>query len=157
MSEHYQIIAAAIIPAAGSGTRLGAALPKQFVVLNGKPMLVLSISRFLPVKQIRFVAVAVADAYRQTAENMINSFFSPDERQRIIITGGGLTRQASVQAGLRVLPAETEIVMVHDGARPFVTPAIIEDCLQQAYLRGAAIVAVQVRDTLKKAGPDHSV
>lgn len=151
------MIAAAIIPAAGTGSRFGAGLPKQFVAVAGRPILVLSISRFLDVRQIGAIAVAVPDVHRQTAEAMINSSFSPDELQRIILTAGGPTRQESVRAGLKVLPPETEVVLVHDGARPFVSPVIIERCLEEASLRGAAIAAVRVRDTLKKAGADRTI
>jgi 2-C-methyl-D-erythritol 4-phosphate cytidylyltransferase / 2-C-methyl-D-erythritol 2,4-cyclodiphosphate synthase len=151
------MIAAAVIPAAGSGVRCGSALPKQFVALAGKPVLVRSIAPFLEVKEIGIVVAAVPGDRRETAAAMLAAFFSPEERQRILVIDGGPTRQESVRAGLSALPAETEVVLVHDGARPFVTPAIIERCLKGALLRGAAIAAVPVRDTLKLAGPDRTV
>lgn len=151
------MIAAAVIPAAGSGTRFGAGLPKQFAVLQGKPVLVLSITRFLATERIRVIAVAVPQAHRQTAESMLASFFTSKERGRIVLAAGGPTRQESVRAGLQVLPPETEVVLVHDAARPFVAAAIIERCLEEAGRRGAAIAAVPVRDTLKLAGPDQRV
>ncbi|MFA7453821.1 MAG: 2-C-methyl-D-erythritol 4-phosphate cytidylyltransferase [Desulfobulbaceae bacterium] len=151
------MIAAAVIPAAGSGVRCGSALPKQFVALDGKPVLVMSIAPFLAVREISIVIAAVPGDRRETAAAMLAAFFSPEERQRIVVIAGGPTRQESVRAGLSALPAETEVVLVHDAARPFVTPAIIERCLEGARQRGAAIAAVPVRDTLKMAGPDRDV
>ncbi|HHO48298.1 MAG TPA: 2-C-methyl-D-erythritol 4-phosphate cytidylyltransferase [Desulfobacteraceae bacterium] len=151
------MIAAAVIPAAGSGVRCGSALPKQFVALDGKPVLIMSITPFLEVREIGIVVATVPGDHRKTAAAMLAAFFSPKERQRIIVIDGGPTRQESVRAGLSALPAETEVVLVHDAARPFVTPAIIERCLEGALQQGAAIAAVPVRDTLKMEGPDRAV
>lgn len=149
--------AAAVIPAAGSGSRFGAGLPKQFASLQGRPILALSISRFLGIERIHVIAVAVPQTHRRTAEAMFATLFTPEERRRIILTEGGPTRQESVHAGLQVLPPETEVVLVHDAARPFVTAAVIERCLEEAVRRGAAIAALPVRDTLKLAGSDRTV
>ena len=150
MPETDKNVIAAIIPAAGSGTRMGTNTPKQFLDLGGQPILVQTVSRFLKVNSIDRIVIALPADHRQAAEQLFHRFFSQDQYSRLKFVNGGATRQESVQAGLDGLLPETDFVLVHDGARPFVTPEMIEQCLQATIRYGAAIVAIPVRDTIKQ-------
>ena len=149
--------AAAIIAAAGSGLRMGGDMPKQFMTLHGMPILALTVSRFLQVDALRTVVVAVPAEHRAAAADLLRAFLPAGDFDRILLITGGATRQKSVRLGLAALPAGTETVLVHDGARPFVTPELIARCLQETARGGAAIAAIPVRDTLKQAGPDGKI
>lgn len=148
--------AAAIIAAGGSGSRMGGDVPKQFLALNGTPILALTVARFLEVTALRTVVVVVPAEHRASAAALLCNLV-PAGDDRLLLVNGGATRQESVRAGLTVLPSGTATVLVHDGARPFVTSEIIECCLRTAEREGTAIAAIRVRDTLKQAGDDHLV
>ena len=149
--------AAAIIAAGGSGLRMGGSLPKQFIALHGMPILVLTVSRFLQVPALRTIVVVVPADYRDEAARLLRDFLPAGEQHRLLLVNGGATRQESVRHGLAALPPTTEIILVHDGARPFVTPELIARCLQATAENGAAITAIPVRDTLKQADANHLV
>lgn len=140
----------AIIPAAGSGTRMGMGTPKQFLEVDDVPILVQTISRFIQANRIQTIVIPLPAEHREAAEQLLQKYFSPDQCERLVCIVGGKTRQDSVRLGLESLPPETEIVLVHDGARPFVSPDLIEKCIQKVIQKGAAIVAIPVRDTIKR-------
>ena len=146
MSGQDLTAAAAIIAAGGSGSRMGGDLPKQFLDLHGMPILALTISRFLRVDALRTIVVAVPAGYREEATGILRAFLPAEDHARLVLVNGGATRQQSVRAGLMALPPETTTVLVHDGARPFVTSEIIERCLEATEQNGAAITAIPVRD-----------
>ncbi|MDW7772385.1 MAG: 2-C-methyl-D-erythritol 4-phosphate cytidylyltransferase [Desulfobulbaceae bacterium] len=149
MSDPANTDAAVIIPAAGSGSRMELPLPKQFIRLGGEPILVRTIRCFLGVKDISRIVVAVSAEHVETTRIMLRTFLSQDLPAKLMLISGGRTRQDSVLAGLRALPAGTGIVLVHDGARPFVSREVIKRCLDEAVRSGTAIAAVPVRDTIK--------
>jgi 2-C-methyl-D-erythritol 4-phosphate cytidylyltransferase/2-C-methyl-D-erythritol 2,4-cyclodiphosphate synthase len=132
---------AAIIVAGGKGERAAARTPKQFVDLGGgRTMLDLSIEAFLDCPLIREVIVAVPAGYvdRITA----------DERVRVV--EGGARRQDSMTNAFAYVSGTTEVVLVHDAARPFVTGRVIAETIEAAAAHGAAIVALPVSDTVKR-------
>jgi len=140
--------AAAIIPAAGIGTRMKLDHPKQFHWLSGAPILVHTVKAFLKNSHIdQIVVVVPADWIKQTHE-MFTAYV--DEGAEITIVPGGKRRQDSVLAGLNIINPEIDIVLVHDGARPLVSQTVIDSCYEAAINNGAAIAAVPVKDTLKK-------
>ncbi len=140
--------AAAIIPAAGIGTRMKLDHPKQFHRLSGAPILVHTVKAFLKNSHIdQIVVVVPADWIKQTRE-MFTAYV--DEGAEITIVPGGKRRQDSVLAGLNIINREIDIVLVHDGARPLVSQTVIDSCYEAAINNGAAIAAVPVKDTLKK-------
>jgi len=142
-----ELKAAAIIPAGGSGSRLGLSLPKQFVPLSGKPLIVHTLDVFQHTPLITTIVLVVPQEHLDRARKIVDRFgFS---KVRHIVTGGH-ERQDSVAAGLAVLPDDVDVVAVHDGARPFVSRELLEKCLTEAARHGAAMVAVQVKDTLKE-------
>ncbi|GAB4333924.1 MAG: bifunctional 2-C-methyl-D-erythritol 4-phosphate cytidylyltransferase/2-C-methyl-D-erythritol 2,4-cyclodiphosphate synthase [Desulfobulbaceae bacterium] len=150
MSETDTKRVAAIIPAAGSGTRLGASVPKQFLPLAKIPILIHTVRRLLAVGLLDYLVIVLPAPLRQEAERMLREHLADSEIRRLVLVDGGATRQESVQAGLENLFPETELVVVHDGARPLVRPELVEACLRAAEAHGAAAAAVPVRDTIKR-------
>lgn len=147
--------AAAIIPAAGSGTRMNAAIPKQYLSLAGKPIIIHTITAFINCQDISQIIVVVpSDKLTETETLLVNHQL---DRKKISVIAGGLRRQDSVLAGLKKVEPGIDIVLVHDGARPLITPELISRCYQATQQSGAAIAAIPVKDTLKKGNSDQFV
>jgi 2-C-methyl-D-erythritol 4-phosphate cytidylyltransferase/2-C-methyl-D-erythritol 2,4-cyclodiphosphate synthase len=142
-----ELKAAAIIPAGGSGSRLGLSLPKQFVPLEGKPLIVHTLDVFQHTPLITTIVLVVPQEHLDRARKIVERFGFSKVRH---IVPGGRERQDSVAAGLAILPDDIDVVAVHDGARPFVSRELVEKCLTEAARHGAAMAAVQVKDTLKE-------
>ncbi|MEN8198530.1 MAG: 2-C-methyl-D-erythritol 4-phosphate cytidylyltransferase [Thermodesulfobacteriota bacterium] len=146
---------AAIIPAAGSGSRMGLDHPKQYHRLCGLPILVHTVGVFIRTPCIhRIVVVVPADRVHSTELLLEEHGLASDFLQ---VIAGGRRRQDSVKAGLDSLDSDVNICLVHDGARPLVTSELINRCCEAADRCGAAIAAVPVKDTLKKGGPDKHI
>ena len=139
-----------VLPAGGIGSRFGHSHPKQFLALAGVPILAHTCRAFLQLPEICVLAVAVPAAHSQASIDLLRTHLRPDEYKRLLVTVGGATRQDSVRAGMRLLPPEIELVLVHDAARPLIDRATILRCLEGASRFGAVIAAVPVKDTLKK-------
>lgn len=146
---------AAIIPAAGFGTRMQVDQPKQYLLLDGIPILIRTIRAFLENSKISRVVIAVPREHQSQTVELLNSF--KFDQDRLVVTPGGKRRQDSVRAGLDCLDQDTEIVIVHDGARPLVTQALIDRCYHGALQHGAVIAAVPVKDTLKRASSSQKI
>jgi 2-C-methyl-D-erythritol 4-phosphate cytidylyltransferase/2-C-methyl-D-erythritol 2,4-cyclodiphosphate synthase len=145
---------AAIIPAAGIGTRMGLSIPKQCYELGGKPILVHTLQRIAQAESIGSIILVVPTDHKDWAEQLVQEYQLAKVTQ---VIAGGLRRQDSVQAGLAALPDEVELVLVHDGVRPFVELPVIENCLTEAEKSGAAMVAVPVKDTLKAVSKEQVI
>ncbi|MCI5142141.1 MAG: 2-C-methyl-D-erythritol 4-phosphate cytidylyltransferase [Candidatus Electrothrix sp. ATG1] len=141
---------AAIIPAAGFGTRMGAAVPKQFIHLVGEPILVRTLRVFLAHPDIQLILLVLPPEHLQSGKEHVLPFLTPEQQEKILYTAGGETRQHSVRNGMEALPASVERIFVHDGARPLVNAEIINRCLTGIEEHGAVIAAVPVKDTLKE-------
>ena len=133
---------------------MGLPSPKQFFELEGTPILIHTLRVFQQIESIGFVIVVVplescAWAEEQVQKNQLSKVFK--------VVAGGKHRQDSVLAGLEVLPQEVELVLVHDGVRPFVPVSVIENCLKEAEKGGAAMAAVPVKDTLKSVSIDRVI
>ena len=133
----------AVIVAAGSSRRAG--FDKLAALLNGVPVLRRSVDAFVEAGAAAVVVVCPPSRWEETG---LASAAFPIPVLRV---DGGAERQDSVAAGLAALPGETQMVAVHDGARPLVTPAGIRSCLEAAEDTGAAACAHPVVDTLKRA------
>jgi len=142
---------AAILAAAGRGSRLGQ--PKQLLVLDGKPVAGWSLDALSRSPHVAAVVIACEEADRARFDDLARSY---GRGKVAAIVAGGARRQDSVYAALRKLPEGTDFVIVHDGARPFVSESLIEGCLAAARGSGAAIAAVPVKDTIKRVA-DHNV
>ena len=144
----------AIIPAGGSGQRMGLDEPKQFVALAGAPILIHTLRAFAATPAIAAIVVAAPAAEIARTEALIRQYGISKIHA---VVAGGTTRQDSVQRGLAAVPADCDLVAVHDAARPLVTPALITACIAAAETHGAAIAAVPVKDTLKRETPDQVI
>ena len=147
--------AAAIIAAAGSGTRMQSSVPKQFLTLAGVPMLVHPVRTFARCACIGQVVVVVADERVGSTKQMLSE--QSIGGAPITVVSGGRRRQDSVKNGLAALSDEIEIVLVHDGARPLVSKELIERCYAEIRSSGAALAAIEVKDTLKQQGAEYRV
>ncbi len=139
----------AIIPAGGVGTRMGLDVPKQYFQLLGVPILVHTLRAFEATSEIDGVIVVVPEDHLSVTQALVGEYGLAKVKQVVV---GGVLRQDSVAKGLAALPDGTDFVVVHDGARPLVTPELIDRCLQVARVQGAAMAALAVKDTLKDVG-----
>jgi len=135
----------AIITAGGIGQRMGASQPKQFMKLLGEPIIVHTIRAFYKHPAIRQVILVVPTSHLQFAEELVQEYF-PEEV--CLIVPGGNRRQDSVAVGMKAAKF-ADILVVHDGARPMVSQEIISASIAGARENGAAIAAINVKDTLK--------
>jgi 2-C-methyl-D-erythritol 4-phosphate cytidylyltransferase len=136
----------AIIAAAGSGQRFNSDIPKQFIEIGGKPILLHSIERFAVCESVDEIIVVLA-------ADEIEKFSSRPEIKalpNIKFVEGGSTRTESVYNGLMAVDPATAIVAVHDGARPLTTPDEITRTIERASETGAACLTAPVTDTIKE-------
>jgi 2-C-methyl-D-erythritol 4-phosphate cytidylyltransferase / 2-C-methyl-D-erythritol 2,4-cyclodiphosphate synthase len=145
---------AVIIPAGGIGSRLGAVIPKQFIQLDNIPVLIHTIHAFQHIPSIEKIVISAPRAHYSETRQLIETHALS---QICTIVIGGKYRQDSVQAGLESLENNYDLVMVHDGARPCLTPELIINCLEQAKITGAAMAAVPVKDTLKSVDSSNLI
>lgn len=135
----------AIIVAGGSGTRMGGTLPKQFLLLQGKPILYYTISAFLQAYQDLQLILVLPPALTDMGQEIIDAWFDKD---RIRITTGGDTRFQSVKNGLQLIDQES-IVFVHDGVRCLLSVDLIKTCYEKAVETGSAIPVVASKDSVR--------
>lgn len=131
--------ASAVIVAGGKGSRMGR--PKQLLPLAGKPVLVRTVEAFKKCHCVKEIVVVTPPEN----QDVLRGYFSD-----LIYALPGATRLASVQSGLSCISAQAELVAIHDGARPLVNPVAVENCLAVAAKKGAAVLAVPVKDTIKQ-------
>jgi len=140
MSKKY-----AIIVAGGTGSRMGVQMPKQFILLQGKPVLYYAVHSFLQAYPDTEIILVLPFNYMDAGKEMINSFFPSNKIQ---ITEGGDTRFQSVKNGL-ALVKEDSIIFVHDGVRCLTTPALIRRCYEAATVTGSAIPGIPSKDSIR--------
>ena len=143
-----KLSAAVIIAAAGSSSRMGTGVDKQFVILAGKPVLWHTINVFKQLPQIHQILVTVSPGNAERVAALLQQTLADIPWQ---IVPGGAERQDSVRNALQLVSPSVELVLVHDGARPFVEPECVLKSMQAAAETGAAVVAVPVKDTIKLA------
>lgn len=136
-----------ILPAAGLGTRMGSEVPKQFLELDGTPIVMLTLRRVAECAAISEFFIAT----RGEEADMLEQRLSREKLGKPVqVVRGGETRQQSVRNALERVAAETELVLVHDAVRPFVSCEQVERVILEARTRGAAIVGVPAIDTIKE-------
>ena len=143
-----KLLTAVIIAAAGSSTRMGAGIDKQFVMLNGQPVLWHTLNVFIQLPQVRQLLVTVSPGNAERVAALLQTTVTDIPWQ---IVPGGAERQYSVQNALSRVDSSMDLVMVHDGARPFVEKDCVLESMRLAGHYGAAVVAVPVKDTIKSA------
>lgn len=134
-----------IIPAAGSGKRMGEPFNKLFIELNGKTVIQRTVGVFLSDTNCRRVILAI----KPDEQSIFDRMFC-EEASKITYVNGGSERQYSVKNGLESVSEDTKIVLVHDGARPFIDHSQIEELVERANELGGTVLAVRVKDTIKK-------
>ena len=137
-----------ILPAAGLGTRMAGPQPKQFLSLDGVPILIHSLRAFASVEQVTAIYVAVRRPEIERVEAQVAEYGFAG---RVRVVEGGDSRQESVAHALAALPAEPDdIVLVHDAVRPLIDAATIERTIEAVKEHGAAIVGLPAVDTIKQ-------
>ena len=148
---------AAVLPAGGLGKRMGGNIPKQLMLLGGKPVYRYSLETFLEMEEIAEVVMAVPADWKDHFEKEI---FNDRERlgklgdliaSKMKIVVGGAERWQSVENGVNALTSNAEYVLVHDVARPFVSKEIIRDVCETLVTKGSCLVAKPAVDTIKVA------
>ncbi len=140
-----------LLPAAGLGTRLGCEGPKALIPLDGVPLLVYTLQRFAALELVENAVVVVTPSDRAAFETAL-AVAMPGHTLRIV--DGGAERQDSVALGLAALDPDTEIVVIHDAARPFIAMASVQNSITAAAAYGAATVAIPSIDTILQADAD---
>ncbi|HXI84859.1 MAG TPA: 2-C-methyl-D-erythritol 4-phosphate cytidylyltransferase [Verrucomicrobiae bacterium] len=144
----------AIVLAAGRSTRMGGGSNKQFIELLGKPIICYSLAAFELCGAVDTVILVRRPDYAQEAEQIVREF---GFQKVVAVTDGGVERQNSVWNGLEKCDPATEIVAVHDGARPLVTSALIASTIASARSFETGIAATKVVDTIKEVNDDKTV
>lgn len=131
----------AIIVAAGKSTRMG--IDKQRISIGQKTVIERCINNFQQSKYIDFIVIV-------TAQESIEYITSIATSKVFAVITGGASRQASVQLGIQAVPADTEFIAIHDGARPFASPVFIDTLCECAYRDGAAVPVIPITSTVKQ-------
>jgi 2-C-methyl-D-erythritol 4-phosphate cytidylyltransferase/2-C-methyl-D-erythritol 2,4-cyclodiphosphate synthase len=138
----------AIIAAGGRGVRFGADRPKQFLDIGGRSILELSVAALAASDRINEIVVALPEDHIDAGAKALRKAI----RRPIAVVAGGVRRQDSVANAFAKASKSTDIVLIHDAARPFVTRDVIDRAINGAQEHGAAIAATAVRDTVKQTG-----
>ncbi len=148
-------LVAAVVPAGGRGARMQSHVPKQFLQLGDVPLLVYAL-RVLESSQTigEIVMVVPKDDVPYCQDTLVPRFAFSKISQ---VVSGGARRQDSVWNGLQAVDTRTEIVLVHDAVRPFVTEMMVQAVVDRARTHEAAAVAVPIRDTVKQVAPDGMI
>ena len=153
MKYFYNMLKYAVIVAGGSGNRMNAAIPKQFLPLNGKPVLLYTIETFLSAFNDLEIVLVLPEKFMRDGDAIVQQASDP---KRIEIAAGGNTRFHSVKNGLKLV-TENAIVFVHDAVRCLVTNELIHRCYETALENGNAIPAIPVSDTVRMETTEGSV
>jgi 2-C-methyl-D-erythritol 4-phosphate cytidylyltransferase len=137
----------AILAAAGLGTRMGHETPKQFLELNGVPLVILSLRRIAACPLITDIIVATR---AEEIERLDARIREEKFKQPVRVVKGGDSRQASVSQALKHVPDDAELVVVHDAVRPFVAVEHITRVIEEARRCKAAILGIPAMDTVKE-------
>jgi len=138
---------AVVIPAGGSGTRLGGSLPKQFLTIGGEPILLMTARQMASHPAVDLVVVAAPAAHLARTRRVLRPLAG---QIALNVVEGGTERQDSVWRALLAVPPSIDIVLVHDAVRPFVTHRLIDEVLRATVETGAALCARPIAETVKR-------
>jgi 2-C-methyl-D-erythritol 4-phosphate cytidylyltransferase len=148
----------AIIVAGGAGTRMKSEVPKQFMLLRNRPILLHTVERFLEIENCEVILVLpkAEQAYwqKEVTEKYADSIVHHNER--IQVADGGITRFQSVKNGLAEIKEESGVIAVHDGVRPLVSKEIIEQSFAEAELHEAVVVSISLKDSIREVNAGGS-
>ncbi|MCR4436763.1 MAG: 2-C-methyl-D-erythritol 4-phosphate cytidylyltransferase [Clostridiales bacterium] len=152
MKRASDLFVSAVIVAAGRGTRMNMDINKQYIEICDKPVLARTLDIFQNYREIDEIVLVVNEQDLVYCKQSIVDPYSFDKVKTLVV--GGQERQQSVLNGLKEVDAECDIVLIHDGARPFVDERILADNISAARELGAVCTAVPVKDTIKTSGLD---
>lgn len=144
-----------ILPAAGSGVRMGTELPKPFIEINGRAILSHTIDKFINIHGLKQVIVVASAQNVSRVESLISNYSHTD--LQFIVVEGGNERQYSIYNALGHIDEDADLVIIHDSVRPLIKVDHIIKCIESAGEYGAAILGVPVRDTIKKVDGEQMV
>lgn len=152
--SHHNIVA--VVAAGGIGSRFGGSRNKQFVSLRGKPILVWSLEALQSCELINNIILVVHEKEISSTRSLVNESACSKVSQ---VIAGGRERQDSVYNGLKAAGNSTDIVVVHDGARPLISPEIISEAILGLEGYDGTLIAVPVKDTIKEtlSGPSEPI
>lgn len=142
----------AIIVAGGSGSRMKSDIPKQFLVLKGKPILLRTIEQFLKVEACKIILVLPKSEQQYWLQEIATKYKSSEVflSNRITLADGGKTRFQSVKNGLSAIDSNEGVVAVHDGVRPIISPELIKNSFVEARKYGAVVTSVALKDSIRQ-------
>lgn len=143
-----------VIVAAGTGSRMNMGINKQFIKLEGKEIIAYTIEKFYNNLNIEDIVVVVKE---DESEFFKKEILDKYNFKNIKIAYGGKERQDSVYNGLKSLDKKCDVVLIHDGARPFVSDKIIDNCIEEVKEHKAIVVGVPVKDTIKIIDNDKNI
>ena len=143
-----------VIVAAGTGSRMNMGINKQFIKLEGKEIIAYTIEKFYNNSNIEDIVVVVKE---DESEFFKKEILDKYNFKNVKIAYGGKERQDSVYNGLKSLDEKCKVVLIHDGARPFVSDKIIDNCIEEVKEHKAIVVGVPVKDTIKVIDSDKNI
>jgi 2-C-methyl-D-erythritol 4-phosphate cytidylyltransferase len=142
----------AVIVAGGSGLRMGTQVPKQFLLLHGKPVLWYTLNVFLDAYEDLEIILVVPEEHMETGKMILYSTYAP---HRIRMTAGGPTRFHSVQHALQLIKEDC-VIFVHDGVRCLLSTELVRQCYEKTLRYGSAIPVIESKDSVRLVGPKGS-
>lgn len=143
-----------IIPAAGSGVRMGSDVPKPFLKVGNRSILEHTISKFLEVPELIEVIIATS---KDHIPDIHSIFGRISANVTLKVVEGGSERQFSIYNALQSISDDSTLVAVHDAVRPFIRPALIIECCNIAKEFGGAVLGVPAKDTIKQVNEDNVI
>lgn len=132
---------------------MGGSIPKPFISVDGRPVILRTLDRFAESRTVEKVILVTAPGECQRSEEILRTSSLPKDFSWVLQSGGA-TRQASVRRGLAMVEHDCDLVVIHDGVRPFLSSNLIDRCVREAYEKEAVVVGVPVRDTIKVISAD---
>ncbi|MPM21256.1 2-C-methyl-D-erythritol 4-phosphate cytidylyltransferase [bioreactor metagenome] len=140
----------AVILAAGKGTRMNMSINKLYLNIKGKPLLARTLDVFFACSSIHEIVLVIREDEDELCREKIICNMKNNKPLKLVI--GGKERQDSVYNGIKSADQGSELILIHDGARPFVTQAMIEESIREAKIYKAVAVGMPVKDTIKRVG-----
>ena len=135
-----------VLVAGGSGTRMGTSIPKQFLEINGRPIIYYTLAKFFEAVEQLEIIIVIHPAWKTELNDLLQRYFP---EKKFHLADGGETRFHSVKNGLSLIDEES-LVMIHDAARPFVSVETISRGIAETFRAGSAIPVISVSESLRK-------
>jgi 2-C-methyl-D-erythritol 4-phosphate cytidylyltransferase/2-C-methyl-D-erythritol 2,4-cyclodiphosphate synthase len=142
-----RITAAAVIAAGGTGTRMNSSVPKQFLEISGKPVLLLTVETLASLEEVTQIVIALPPEHIPAASSILQGIA---EQKKIHCIAGGSNRQESVRCGVLQVEPEPDVIMVHDAVRPVCDHDLMLRVLEAAWKKGAAVPGLPATETIQR-------